>query len=288
MNELIYPLAQNNHEQELQLEIKRLLSEIEALQQENHDLQIALLTTAEHGDTVEEILEETNQKLQREVEQRKQAETKLQDLLEIVSQQRDDLEVLINILTEHGDVIDHQWSQKISEVNELVMIDPLTQLFNRRGFDFHLQKQWEINQEKCNYLTLLFCDIDYFKQYNDIYGHLGGDDCLKKVAFLLQNEFKPFNGIICRYGGEEFSVILPEVSLETAVEIAAKSQQELAQLKIEHQGSLVSYYVTLSIGISSIIPNTTLPPKEFIDYTDKLMYLAKNQGRNKIIAQPMN
>jgi diguanylate cyclase (GGDEF)-like protein len=288
MNELIFFPAQNNHEQQLQLEIKRLLAEIEALQQENHDLQIALLTTAEHGDTVEEILEETNQKLQREVEQRKQAETKLQDLLEIVSQQRDDLEVLINILTEHGDVIDHQWSQKISEVNELVMIDPLTELVNRRGFDFHLQKQWEINQEQDNYLTLLFCDIDYFKQYNDLYGHLGGDDCLKKVAGILLEEFKPFNGIICRYGGEEFSVILPEISLETAWEIAAQSQQELAQLKIEHQGSLVSSYVTLSIGISSIIPNATLPPKEFIDYTDKLMYLAKNQGRNKIIAQPMN
>lgn len=176
---MLYPNHKDS-EKQLRIEIDRLLSVIENLQQENQDLQMALLTTAEHGDTIKEILEKTNQKLRQEIDQRKQAEKRLQELLNIVSQQRDDLEVLIKIITEHGDIIDTHLCQKIEDINQLLMNDHLTNIFNRRGFDFNLHQQWRIYQKKQHNLTLLFCDIDYFKQYNDIYGHLQGDDCLQK------------------------------------------------------------------------------------------------------------
>lgn len=109
----------------------------------------------------------------------------------------------------------------------------------------------------------------------------------KKVAELIHKEFEPLNSIVCRYGGEEFAVILPEISLKTAFKIAQKTQHELAKLKIEHKGSLVSSYVTISVGITTVIPHQSIKPEEFIDYADRLMYLAKSEGRNKIIAKSM-
>ncbi|WP_308253879.1 GGDEF domain-containing protein [Geminocystis sp. GBBB08] len=288
MSKFINDSIDDYSEQQLRLEIERLLQDITILQQENHDLQIALLTTAEHGDTIEELLEETNKKLRHEIEQRKKAEIKLQHLLELVSQQRDDLELLINILTEHGDIIDNQWLEKISEINQSVMKDYLTKICNRGGFDFNLHKQWKIHEKTGNYLTILFFDIDYFKQYNDFYGHPKGDDCIKSVANIINEEFTPINGIVCRYGGEEFAVILPNKNLENAVKTARKTQEKLAEFRIEHSRSLVSSYITISGGITSVIPSSNIQPEEFIDYADKLMYIAKSQGRNQIVAQIMN
>jgi len=250
----------HDREQQLRLEIDNLLTKIKIIEQE---------------------------KFKKEIKQRKQAEKKLEDLVKIISQQRDDLEILLNILIEHGDVIDTHWSEKINEVNKLLMVDYLTKLLNRGGFDFYIHKQWEIAQQNNNYINLILIDIDYFKQYNDIYGHLKGDDCLQQIAKIIQKQCQQFDGMACRQGGEEFAIILTKTNLETARKLAEQIQEELAKLKIEHQGSLVNSYVTISTGISAIIPTVNLNPEEFINYTDQLLYLAKNQGRNQIIAQPM-
>jgi diguanylate cyclase (GGDEF)-like protein len=265
-------------------EIKRLNQEIERLSVENEDLQIALSTIAEHGDIIEAQLEETNQQLQEEINERKRAESSLQAVLDVVSRQKEDLEILIEILTEHGDVIHNELFEKMMKANQLAGTDPLTQLSNRRSFEDYFKQQWQKMMKVKLPLTIIICDIDYFKQYNDTYGHLAGDGCLQQVSKIFRQIITPEFGLISRYGGEEFAGILPNRTEEDAIKLGQKIQTELRKLQLPHSSSQISDYITLSIGITSIIPHPEITPEMVLDQADRLLYLAKHQGRNQIVA----
>lgn len=270
--------------QEVQLltENERLRHENEALKRENQDLQIALSTTAQHGDVIELELHEANQKLKAEVVERQRAQATLQALIELISQQKQDLEVIVQTIMEHGDVLDTQWHQKLHEAILLATYDSLTQIANRRRFDDYLEQQWKQMARERSPLAILLCDIDHFKEYNDTYGHLAGDDCLKQVAQTLSRSLKRPSDLVARYGGEEFAVILPQTNLEGALKVAELMQMAIQQLQVPHTQSPVTSHITLSIGVASTTPLPQNPATTLLDMADNALYLAKQRGRNQI------
>ena len=267
------------------VEIEKLRQEISRLNQDIRDLQISLSTTAEHGDLIEAQLYETNLKLQEEVVVRQRAEATLNALFEIISKERDDLEIIVQTIVEHGDVVDNQWYQKLCEATRLANFDSLTQIANRLKFDGHLTKQWKQMMREQSSLSILLCDIDYFKQYNDTYGHVMGDGCLKKVARALNETLSRPTDLVARYGGEEFAAVLPQTGEEGALRVAERMQMAIAHLKIPHASSSINPYVTLSIGVASAIPQPPRSPASLVDEADQLLYRAKQQGRNRIVCQ---
>ncbi|TMN84177.1 MULTISPECIES: diguanylate cyclase [unclassified Pseudoalteromonas] len=170
-------------------------------------------------------------------------------------------------------------NQKLSE---LVNTDGLTTIANRRCFD----KTFEDEIQRCvryqQPISLIICDIDFFKKYNDSYGHLKGDEALKYVAETLQNLCKRPGDLAARYGGEEFAIILPCTDSENANCFSTLIQNDIARLNIEHNQSDVSKQLTLSIGFYSVIPNTKTIAKDIISKADAALYHAKESGRNKI------
>ena len=170
-----------------------------------------------------------------------------------------------------------------NELARLVHIDGLTQLANRRQFDSYLDQEWQRLGREQGYLSLILLDIDHFKQYNDYYGHLAGDDCLKQVAQCLQQLTRRPADLAARYGGEEFALILPNTKGQGACQLAQKIKTELFLLQIPHARSPVSPYLTCSMGIASAIPQDKHSAIELIDQTDQALYQAKGQGRNQIV-----
>jgi diguanylate cyclase (GGDEF)-like protein len=163
----------------------------------------------------------------------------------------------------------------------LSMVDGLTSIPNRRQFDRAINQEWQRGIRKKNAISLLLLDIDFFKQYNDIYGHLKGDDCLKQVASGLTNQLHRPTDLVARYGGEEFVMILPETELIGAEHVALRIIQFMAKLNIEHKGSKVCSYVTNSIGIACSAPTLDCNVVDFIEKADKALYQAKQTGRNR-------
>ena len=265
------------------VEIEKLRQEISRLNQDIRDLQISLSTTAEHGDLIEAQLYETNLKLQEEVVVRQRAEATLNALFEIISKERDDLEIIVQTIVEHGDVVDNQWYQKLREATRLANFDSLTQIANRLKFDGHLTKQWKQMMREQSSLSILLCDIDYFKQYNDTYGHVMGDGCLKRVARALNETLSRPTDLVARYGGEEFAAVLPQTGEEGALRVAERMQMAIAHLKIPHASSSINPYITVSIGMASTIPQPQRSPASLIDEADQFLYRAKQQGRNRIV-----
>lgn len=131
-------------------------------------------------------------------------------------------------------------------------------------------------------LSLILCDIDYFKLYNDTYGHQAGDSCLKQVAGAISRALKRPADLVARYGGEEFAVIMPNTNDAGAIQIAQKLRFEVHQLMIPHAASAVSEYITLSLGVASTIPNQELSAENLIAAADDALYEAKKQGRNQV------
>ncbi|MBF1991322.1 diguanylate cyclase, partial [Fischerella thermalis] len=161
--------------------------------------------------------------------------------------------------------------------------DGLTGLANRRRFDQYFNSQWlELAQQRSP-ISLILCDIDFFKLYNDKYGHPAGDICLQKVANVLKDTAQKYQDLVARYGGEEFAVILPHTHDRGALHVAAAMQAGVRELKIVHSGSTVSQFVTLSLGIATVIPNFETSPLALIEAADKALYQAKAEGRNRII-----
>ncbi|MBW4679864.1 MAG: diguanylate cyclase [Microcoleus vaginatus WJT46-NPBG5] len=171
------------------------------------------------------------------------------------------------------------------ELERLATLDGLTQVANRRRFDQYLSQEWVRLAREMKPLSLILCDVDYFKNYNDTYGHQAGDDCLQQIARALNRTIQSSAHLLARYGGEEFAVILPNTNAETAFTLAEALRLAVQQLKIEHAKSLVSQYATLSLGVATIIPTQEFSPKTLISVADKALYLAKNQGRNRITSE---
>jgi diguanylate cyclase (GGDEF)-like protein/PAS domain S-box-containing protein len=168
-------------------------------------------------------------------------------------------------------------------LQRLANIDGLTQVANRRRFDEWLRQVWrQLTREQVP-LSLIFCDVDHFKLYNDTYGHQAGDNCLQQVAQAISRQVKRPADLVARYGGEEFAVILPNTPGEGALAVAQTIRQEIHSLKIPHAQSRVSEYVTLSLGVVSMVPTQGLSPEDLISNADKALYKAKEQGRDRII-----
>lgn len=263
--------------------IARLRIENQCLHQENRDLQLLLATIAEHGDFMAAELQTANHKLQAEVRDRSRAERTLWALVNAIAIQNTDLEIIIQTLTEHGDALDRQWFQKYTEASELVGIDGLTQIPNRRQFDRCLDRQWQQMGETRQPLGLVMCDIDAFKSYNDTYGHPVGDVCLKQVAIALRTCLHRPTDLAARYGGEEFAVLLPQTDLQGATSVALRVQAAVRDLNIPHTNSPVSQIVTVSMGVASVTPEPSQATSQLLRMADERLYKAKRQGRSRIV-----
>ncbi|MCF8092240.1 MAG: transporter substrate-binding domain-containing protein [Desulfotignum sp.] len=169
------------------------------------------------------------------------------------------------------------------KLEALSYLDGLTGISNRRKFDMELENEWKRCERNRLTLTLMMLDIDYFKPFNDRYGHLEGDDCLKTVARTVEALLGRPGDFAARYGGEEFGIVLPGTDHAGAETLARKILEEILALKIPNQDSTVSPFLTVSIGSISAVPNKALPATWFLNKADQLLYRAKENGRNQYI-----
>lgn len=169
------------------------------------------------------------------------------------------------------------------ELQRLASMDGLTQLPNRRCFDKTLELEWQSMQREKESLSLILCDIDFFKLYNDRYGHQGGDECLKQVAQILASNAQRAGDLATRYGGEEFTVILSRTDVKGAMRVAESIRSDLKAAAIFHAASKVSKFITLSMGIASAVPSAALSIEGLIGQADRALYRAKLEGRDRIV-----
>lgn len=169
-----------------------------------------------------------------------------------------------------------------AKLHQLATTDGLTQVANRYCFDGYLQQEWQRSIRDRRPLSLILCDVDFFKQYNDRYGHQAGDECLQQVAQAIGKALKRPADLVARYGGEEFVVILPETNQAGAIKVAERIQLEIEKLQIPHAASKISDSVTLSVGLSSVVPTQASSPEELVAEADARLYEAKSSGRNCI------
>lgn len=167
-------------------------------------------------------------------------------------------------------------------LQQLSLKDPLTGLWNRRKYDKIIKMEWYRCMKQKKPISMLFMDIDYFKKFNDYYGHLAGDECLIKVGETIKNFLSRSTYMVVRYGGEEFVALLPETGKEEAVKIANMLLQKIEKLAIPHKESLVNDYVTLSIGVGYTIPKADSSYEDLLKTADKAVYQAKAAGRNQV------
>lgn len=167
------------------------------------------------------------------------------------------------------------------ELDRLSRTDYLTGVANRRFFEESLDREWSRAARGKYAISLLMIDVDYFKAYNDCYGHIEGDYCLQQVARALSVSVKRPADMVARFGGEEFVVLLPETE-EGALALAEECRKKVEELQIAHQDSEVSQYVTVSIGVCSLIPIGGQPARALVKAADDALYRAKNEGRNRV------
>jgi diguanylate cyclase (GGDEF)-like protein/PAS domain S-box-containing protein len=168
------------------------------------------------------------------------------------------------------------------ELEELASVDALTQIPNRRMFDLTLQKEWRRMKRSQQPITLLMIDIDYFKLYNDNYGHAKGDECLRQLAGTINSCVHRSHDLAARYGGEEFSCILAETDLKGAATVADSILNAIRDRKILHEYSPIADFVTASIGCCCMVPGSNDKPGVLISNADELLYKSKESGRNKV------
>lgn len=260
-----------------------LCQENQRLQQENAELKVSLQAATERCEALTGELRAINRNLVAEREKFTAAESSAHALIETISRQKSDLEVLVQTLTEHGDSLDAQWHQKFREASLQAGIDGLTQIPNRRQFDAYLQQQWEHMLRERAPLALLMLDVDAFKTYNDTYGHPAGDTCLRQIAIAISQCLQHPEDFAARYGGEEFVAVMPRTDLASAVLVARRIQEAIRRLQIPHENSPVSPLVTVSIGAVSLAPRPSLAPECAIQIADRRLYQAKQKGRNRIV-----
>jgi len=176
--------------------------------------------------------------------------------------------------------------QANEQLQRLASTDRLTQVANRLRFDEYLEQEWQRLTRSHEPISLIICDVDFFKLYNDTYGHQAGDICLQKVAMTLQNHVRRAGDLLARYGGEEFVVILPNTPINGALSLAEVMRSQVENLKILHNKSQFGY-VTISMGVSCIVPAPHLDSYRIIGAADKALYTAKKQGRNQVVYQAL-
>lgn len=169
-----------------------------------------------------------------------------------------------------------------SKLKALANVDVLTGLGNRRLLDDSLPQLLRAVGKHGRALSLVMFDIDYFKQFNDSYGHLAGDDCLRQVAGVLRQVFRRPTDLVVRFGGEEMVAVLPETDGDDALQLASQALRQVCDLAIANAGSKVAKVVTLSAGVSVLQPGEAATPIELLEQADQAMYAAKGAGRNQV------
>ncbi|NOZ54108.1 MAG: diguanylate cyclase [Gammaproteobacteria bacterium] len=169
-----------------------------------------------------------------------------------------------------------------AKLEKLARNDSLTGVYNRRHFNEVIEMELRRTRRTKDPLSLVLCDVDYFKNYNDSYGHVAGDNCLKQVASALAQGFKRASDLVARFGGEEFAVILPGTNSKRALCVANNLLQIVRELNIPHDSSPISKFVTLSIGVATIQSEERMDTKTLLELADKELYRAKKQGRNRV------
>ena len=169
-------------------------------------------------------------------------------------------------------------SERLEKISNM---DVLTGLYNRRFFNLNYVREWTSSIRTSSTLSCIMIDIDYFKKYNDTYGHLQGDECLKLIAEAIQTSAKRPRDIVARFGGEEFVILLPETNEEGAMFVANEVLTNVMKLKLEHKTSNEGI-VTVSLGVVTLKPNKETDSSVLLNMADEALYQAKRNGRNRI------
>lgn len=185
----------------------------------------------------------------------------------------------IRTMVKMSDKVQWKLSSLSNDLEVLSNADELTGLYNRRFFNEVYQKEWDNALGLQIPLGMLMIDIDYFKKYNDTYGHLQGDLCLKEIAAAIRKAAKRSHDFVARFGGEEFVVLLPETTSGGCVSVAGEILANVASLNAPSDGRL-SGKCSVSIGVSSLIPNKAVEPEALLKAADEALYRAKDSGRN--------
>ncbi|MBF0454587.1 MAG: diguanylate cyclase [Magnetococcales bacterium] len=175
--------------------------------------------------------------------------------------------------------------KKSDKLKSYAVLDGLTGIPNRRRFDTFLHQEWERSKRYGHVISLLLMDIDFFKRYNDHYGHAEGDECLKKMARIISQTMPRSIDLAARYGGEEFVCVMPETDSTGAKAAAQRALEIVRESKIPHAKSSVAKYVTISIGVASWVPTLDCQSLALIEAADKQLYRAKEKGRNQLCVE---
>jgi diguanylate cyclase (GGDEF)-like protein/PAS domain S-box-containing protein len=213
---------------------------------------------ADYNESLEKEVHERTLELELEVQERKRAEEKARRAEAALRQANVKLELLATL-------------------------DGLTQIANRRRFDEFLNQTWRLMMRDGQKMSVILCDVDYFKRYNDTYGHQAGDACLQQIADVLQKTANRAGDLVARYGGEEFAIILGSTDELGARSLCYNIRWAIAELNIPHSASDVNSHVTLSIGICTMVPSLQVLPESLVAMADKALYKAKHLGRNRVV-----
>lgn len=210
----------------------------------------------------------------------------IRDVVHVMRNSAGEVEALVGFMFDISDrkKIEAKLHDLQKELETLSFKDGLTGVANRRMFDSIMETEWNNAQHSKQALSIIMLDIDYFKQYNDHYGHIKGDDCLKRVANILSSATRRSRDFFSRFGGEEFMLILPETDASSALKIAERCRTLIAKENIPHEKSQIETIVTVSLGVGTITPTAGDRPLDFIEQVDKRLYQAKQKGRNRIAA----
>jgi diguanylate cyclase (GGDEF)-like protein/PAS domain S-box-containing protein len=213
----------------------------------------------------------------------------IRDVVHVVRDEQGEVEALIGFMFDISER--KQTEEKLlalqKELEALSFKDGLTNIANRRRFDACFQLEWESASRLHQPLSVLLFDIDCFKQYNDLYGHVQGDRCLVDVAQTLSRALDGPRDLAARFGGEEFIVLLPGADATVALKVAERCQRLIHQQALAHAASPHGQRVTVSVGVGTIVPGAGRAPASFIEAVDQRLYAAKKNGRNRIEAGPV-
>lgn len=209
----------------------------------------------------------------------------IRDVVHVLRNAAGEVEALVGFMFDISErkQTEQQLLQLQKQLEELSYQDGLTGVANRRMFDSRLQMEWSNAQRNRLPLSLILLDIDYFKQYNDHYGHVRGDDCLKSVGQALSGAAVRPRDLLARYGGEEFVLLLPETDAQAAAQVAERCRQLIRGQNIQHAHSQVAPLLTISLGVGTLIPGPLDQTQAFLERVDRLLYKAKHQGRNQAV-----
>ena len=210
----------------------------------------------------------------------------IRDVVHVARNEQGEVEALIGFMFDISErkKTEQELIKLQKELETLSYQDGLTGVANRRMLDSILDVEWLNARRNCQPLSVLLIDIDYFKQYNDRYGHLQGDDCLRSIAQTLDTVASRPRDFLARFGGEEFMLVLPETDGKAAHAVADRCRQAILKLQIPHAASDASQLVSISVGVASIIPDHEGELAEFIESADRKLYQAKLEGRDRVVA----